>query len=781
MSLSGKQCHSVGIDKAHEMLINKHTKQAIVRPSKEYIDRISKYIPHWMKQLDKFKAEILHTSEQSDIHHATLPTVLTTDHRTNKQEQNIIMKFMAKVEELLPSFDQISANRGLMNVFTNRVASSAQRHDLLNFHTIGQTAFENRINAYILKVPSTTAPQRKKKLQTFSTTKAKGNSKLKSLKQEMLRVQKCMRRKIASANKTGRMPDVIGEQYIEQLRAICNEHSLPVKGQKSTITKFYESRYKESNLITHTLSSEWVPDSVIIEGMFIINTKPLTSHKTMESYGAFLIRRFVLPHFLRGSIQVHVLFDNPGQLEENPKVFEQARRDSACTSLEHTCWIFFEEAEVPTKWNDTLKCRKCKRALTKFLSSFFIKRIKPSLNNKQSFITAGAMADDSDEAIFISKDSDPHIYPALRSNAEESDTRIWLHVKHSAGLKKLIQSPDTDTYNVGLPFVTPQMEVIVQLSHPGDRHLHLYTLIDLLNRDPELTSLSKEHRTWIMQCLYVCTGCDYVSFFVGIGKTSFLKVFFEKANFIVGERSKALSSSNFHEISEKGFLAFVKLVGLAYFKKHSRAFNDNTAESLFLSYSNLPPQAQHEEWLNHIRQAIWDRISFEDEMIPSLEALQRHWLRSSWVLHMWRQAQTTGTMALEPQLGNGWLKDQDGKLTIDWDSEENMKKIRSRVDLVLKGCSCKGGCTMNRCGCRKKGIPCGVGCGCTGCVNQEHHHEASDMQCDSNTEESASSSDESDIEQENENLDTYVNKIMNEVFGHWETPTDNDSSEDDDR
>ena len=202
------------------MLINKHTKQAIVRPSKEYIDRMAKYIPHRMNQVDKFKAEIFNTSKQSDACHATLPTILTTDCRTNKQEQNI-SKLMKKVEELLPSFNQISANSGLVNVFTNRVASTAQRHDLLNFHTIGQTAFENRISAYILKTPSITAPQRKKKLQTFSTTNKKGNSKLNSLKQEMLRVQKCIRRKVAFANKTGRMPDVVGQQYIEQPRAIC--------------------------------------------------------------------------------------------------------------------------------------------------------------------------------------------------------------------------------------------------------------------------------------------------------------------------------------------------------------------------------------------------------------------------------------------------------------------------------------------------------------------------------------------------------------------------------
>ena len=41
---------------------------------------------------------------------------------------------------------------------------------------------------------------------------------------------------------------------------------------------------------------------------------------------------------------------------------------------------------------------------------------------------------------------------------------------------------------------------------------------------------------------------------------------------------------------------------------------------------------------------------------------------------MWRQAQCTGTMTLEPLVGNGLLKDDDGKLAIDWDSEDNMKE-----------------------------------------------------------------------------------------------------------
>ena len=50
VSLSGleRQYHSVAIDEAHEMLINKHTKQAIVRPSKEYMC-MAKYIPYIMR------------------------------------------------------------------------------------------------------------------------------------------------------------------------------------------------------------------------------------------------------------------------------------------------------------------------------------------------------------------------------------------------------------------------------------------------------------------------------------------------------------------------------------------------------------------------------------------------------------------------------------------------------------------------------------------------------------------------------------------------------------
>lgn len=39
-SITGKQMHSVALDEAHEILVNKDLKTTVIRPSKEYLDRI---------------------------------------------------------------------------------------------------------------------------------------------------------------------------------------------------------------------------------------------------------------------------------------------------------------------------------------------------------------------------------------------------------------------------------------------------------------------------------------------------------------------------------------------------------------------------------------------------------------------------------------------------------------------------------------------------------------------------------------------------------------------
>lgn len=54
------------------------------------------------------------------------------------------------------------------------------------------------------------------------------------------------------------------EQFLELPRAIATKEGIPYKGQKSSITKFYEKKYEEAFL--EEFPSGWVPHSVILEG-----------------------------------------------------------------------------------------------------------------------------------------------------------------------------------------------------------------------------------------------------------------------------------------------------------------------------------------------------------------------------------------------------------------------------------------------------------------------------------------------------------------------------------
>ena len=58
LSISGNIIHSVGLDECHEMLINRHMKEAISKPSQDYISRVATYIPARVKCIEQLKSEI---------------------------------------------------------------------------------------------------------------------------------------------------------------------------------------------------------------------------------------------------------------------------------------------------------------------------------------------------------------------------------------------------------------------------------------------------------------------------------------------------------------------------------------------------------------------------------------------------------------------------------------------------------------------------------------------------------------------------------------------------
>ena len=79
--------------------------------------------------------------------------------------------------------------------------------------------------------------------------------------------------------------------------------------------------------------------------------------------------------------------------------------------------------------------------------------------------------------------------PTLLCEAEEVDTRVWLHVLRSPGTHKLVCSPDTDVYHIGLPLISNQcMDVFVRVStfSSQEHYLNLYNLLTSLQGDLDL-------------------------------------------------------------------------------------------------------------------------------------------------------------------------------------------------------------------------------------------------------------------------------------------------------
>ena len=126
--------------------------------------------------------------------------------------------------------------------------------------------------------------------------------------------------------------------------------------------------------------------------------------------------------------------------------------------------------------------------------------------------------------------------------------------------------------------------------------MRLLTSVNKVQLSPICIS-STEPISEVMQTLFICTGCDFVSFFKSLGKATLLNNFYQYANFI-----GSLQPEN----KDDGFLAFIRLIGTSYFKKYLAAFNSlykhDTPKHLFNSLDpSLEPKIKHEVWLKEIR------------------------------------------------------------------------------------------------------------------------------------------------------------------------------------
>ena len=137
-------------------------------------------------------------------------------------------------------------------------------------------------------------------------------------------------------------------------------------------------------------------------------------------------------------------------------------------------------------------------------------------------------------------------------------------------------------------------------------------------------------------------------------------------------------------------------------------------KDVFHKCSKLTLEEKHCRWLDIIREKV--RVSYEDQIPPSVTALKLHWLRSCLVSQMYDQA-TENTISLPSFCSYGYKINIEKNLVPQWEKESHMLSVQSHVNWLLRGCKCKKGCIKQNCRCKKANQKCGPGCSCTNCQN----------------------------------------------------------------
>ena len=718
-NIRGNEKRHLALDENHEISINKEVKMATPKPIPGVMDRIALYLPERAKAIQNLTREVLPGKIEDTVQLALSEL---------KNMEKTCCHFVTSLQETeFASWNPDSLKVELATL-EGAPADPVQRQDMRRFYDVGSSAYESHVTMRILQQPSTEAPIRRKALKTFLPKKRK-TSKVNLAEKNKKLVNRCLRKMIVQSKNSQQPIQTLG-RFIQLPLAIATPKGKMVHAEKSSATGVFRKRYKDT--FSPTLPAGWKADCVILEGMFLINSGPSNVHKTFRDYTLHLVHRGIVPRLCKGAREVHVVFDHPGRNQNSAKELERQRRDDAALEAPSMAVdfpdIILPETSIPegssSKWNTTILAnRPVKRKIVNFLSRDLLIVGQQYLKMGQTLITAGGYDGELQDQARGSTSTEICSYPQFSSNHEESDSRVWYHCLQSKFDRILIYSPDTDTYHVGLGILVGdggvvKKDVIVQLSDKVDKHeyLQMQPFIGSLFNDPDLASLSTEIRPSVIQAIFIASGCDYISFFYGRGKSAFSAAFFQYGSFISGP--------NYPEcLSEAprggGLLAFYRLVGTVYYKKFQSVMpaEHKSPEQLFQSYAEEGDALeQHHKWLDSIRDCSWEKVNDEAEVMPSNDALLYHWQRCCWVSKLWAQA--AQQRVEHPKLEEyGYTRNEDGSIGILWDSESSTRDVTELVSELTSGCKCKTGCKTGRCKCHKGHKRCGAGCQCQNCNN----------------------------------------------------------------
>lgn len=133
-----------------------------------------------------------------------------------------------------------------------------------------------------------------------------------------------------------------------------------------------------------------------------------------------------------------------------------------------------------------------------FLGDYFLHNSSLHLAGNQTLYVSGAFSGEIiDTAWFVTSTNQPEPDPQFSCNAEEANTKLWLHAHKTPYDRILMITPDTDVYMVGLCLnCTKSKEIIAQINPYNVRQLrllHLSRLLTALETNPDLAKVQSSY------------------------------------------------------------------------------------------------------------------------------------------------------------------------------------------------------------------------------------------------------------------------------------------------
>ena len=104
----------------------------------------------------------------------------------------------------------------------------------------------------------------------------------------------------------------------------------------------------------------------------------------------------------------------------------------------------------------------------------------------------------------------------------------------------------------------------------------------------------------------------------------------------------------------------------------------------------------HLQWYNIIRAIVSDRITTEQDRMPSHTSMLRHWFHSCCIAGMWFNF-TEEDIQQElpaPELC-GWKKNENRTYEYDWECQMVQRHVQDTINFLTIGCGCKKRCQTN--------------------------------------------------------------------------------------